>query len=74
MYWILRTKIYCHQSAKHNWSTEYEHLMDIKTLTSLPEFKDIMLSPDGLHKPVCIITCDGRPVENPRYKKQSNMA
>ena len=57
------------RSAKHSQSTAYAHLEDIKTLSNIPEFKDIMLTSDLLHKPVRIITCDGGPDENPRYPK-----
>ena len=57
------------RSAKHSQSTAYAHLEDIKTLSNIPEFKDIMLTSDLLHKQVRIITCDGGPDENPRYPK-----
>ena len=41
----------------------------MKTLSTIPEFEDIMLTSDQLYKPVRIITCDGGPDENPRYQK-----
>ena len=62
------------RSAKHTQSTAFEHLHDIKTLTYLPEFENIMLSSDRLPKPIRIITCDGGPDENPRYEKTIDCA
>ena len=57
------------RSAKHSESSAYSHLEDLYTLSTLPEFKDIMLTSDGVHKPVRVIICDGGPDENPRYSK-----
>ena len=57
------------RSAKHSKATANEHLEDMKTLSTIPEFEDIMLTSDQLYKPVRIITCDGGPDENPRYQK-----
>ena len=57
------------RSAKHTSATALDHLTDMKRVCSLPEFTDYLATPDGLPKPVMIVTVDGGPDENPRYTK-----
>ena len=56
------------RSAKHSSSTAEQHLIDMKRVSSLPEFQEDMFT-NGLHKPIMILTVDGGPDENPRYIK-----
>lgn len=57
------------RSAKHSSSSAKSHLQDMSRINTLPEFKEYLYTPDGLHKPVMINTVDGGPDENPRYPK-----
>lgn len=56
------------RSAKHSGSSALHHLQDMKRIRSLPEFESSFTNGDGI-KPVMIVTVDGGPDENPRYKK-----
>ena len=56
------------RSAKHSGSSAYHHLQDMKRIRSLPEFESSFKNGTST-KPVMIITVDGGPDENPRYKK-----
>ena len=58
------------RSGKHDSSTAASHHRDIqRILTDVSSFEQIVHGPAGSAKPVVIITCDGGPDENPRYKK-----
>lgn len=57
------------RSGKHSSSTAATHANDLIKLLTLDEFKNLALGKDGKVKPVMIISVDGGPDENPRYKK-----
>lgn len=58
------------RSGKHSSSTAYAHALDFETIINLPEFQSILKTEDGKSlKPIIIISVDGGPDENPRYKK-----
>ncbi|KAE8744171.1 hypothetical protein FOCC_FOCC009179 [Frankliniella occidentalis] len=57
------------RSGKHSGSTAATHATDLNTVLSLEHFKDLAHGPDGKVKPVLILSVDGGPDENPRYKK-----
>lgn len=56
------------RSGKHSGSSASTHAKDCETLITLEDFKPIMIGPDGKVKPVLMISVDGGPDENPRYK------
>ena len=47
------------RSAKHTWSNAYHHLQDMKLSCPWKSFKEVCR----------MVTVDGGPDENPRYKK-----
>lgn len=57
------------RSGKHSSSTATSHAQDLDTLLTLEPFLKIMKNEDGKVKPVLIISSDGGPDENPRYRK-----
>jgi len=57
------------RSCKHSSSTASTHAKDLDKLYSLPDFDPILKGEDGKAKPVHMISVDGGPDENPRYKK-----
>lgn len=57
------------RSGKHSSSTASTHAKDFDRLVELDEFKPIIKQNDGNLKPVLMISVDGGPDENPRYKK-----
>lgn len=57
------------RSGKHSSSTATTHAKDLIKLLKLDEFKNLALGKDGKVKPVMILSVDGGPDENPRYKK-----
>ncbi|KAJ8896472.1 hypothetical protein PR048_001816, partial [Dryococelus australis] len=56
-------------SGKHSSSTATSHAQDLDTLLTLEPFYNFMKNGDGKVKPVLIISSDGGPDENPRYRK-----
>lgn len=61
------------RSGKHCSSTAFSHGLDFNRMCELPEF-DQIIQYQGTVKPIIIITVDGGPDENPRYKKVISMA
>lgn len=57
------------RSGKHCSSTANTHAKDFEEILKLEEFKTFSKTEEGFVKPVVIITSDGGPDENPRYKK-----
>ncbi|XP_041786821.1 uncharacterized protein LOC121602122 [Anopheles merus] len=57
------------RSGKHSSSTAYSHGLDYERLLDLPEF-DVIMHYQGNVKPVHVVTVDGGPNENPRYRKR----
>lgn len=62
------------RSAKHSRSTAYAHAMDFSHLLQLSSFDPIMKTASGAVKPICIVTVDGGPDENPRFTKCIDVA
>ena len=58
----IRLKYFFHSTAK-------SHAVDIRRLTTLKLFDQIMKQEDGTLKPILIILTDGGPDENPRFPK-----
>ncbi|CAB3979549.1 Hypothetical predicted protein [Paramuricea clavata] len=57
------------RSAKHTSSSAYAYLKDMNRVCELSEFKESLFTSDGISKPIMMVTVDGGPDENPRYKK-----
>lgn len=57
------------RSGKHSSSTANTHAQDFETLLNIDEFQSLVRTEDGSVKPVVIMTVDGGPDENPRYRK-----
>ncbi|KAJ8880974.1 hypothetical protein PR048_017447 [Dryococelus australis] len=57
------------RSGKHSSSTATSHTQDFDTFLTLEPFYNFMKNGDGNVKPVLIISSDGSPDENPRYRK-----
>ena len=57
------------RSGKHDSSTAYSHLYDLKECLKLDSFDIIATNNDGALKPIVIIFTDGGPDENPRHPK-----
>ena len=57
------------RSGKHSSSTANSQAQDLDPLLSLAPFYNFMKNGDGEFKPVLIISSDGGPDENPRYRK-----
>ncbi|KAK3919263.1 Mitogen-activated protein kinase kinase kinase [Frankliniella fusca] len=60
--------VICIRSGKHSSSTAATHANDFEYLLTLPACDEFM-KVDGVVKPVLMISADGGPDENPRYKK-----
>lgn len=56
------------RSGKHASSTAFSHAIDMNRLMEIDAF-DSTLKHNGFVEPVMILVVDGRPDENPRYKK-----
>ncbi|KAJ1531396.1 hypothetical protein ONE63_000077 [Megalurothrips usitatus] len=56
------------RSGKHSSSTASTHAKDLKDVLGMEEFRALTVSQDGKPKPVVMISVDGGPDENPRYK------
>ncbi|KAJ8877430.1 hypothetical protein PR048_021884 [Dryococelus australis] len=57
------------RSGKRSSPTATSHAQDLETLLTLEPFYKFMKNGDGKVKPVLIISSDGGPDENPRYRK-----
>lgn len=57
------------RSGKHSSSTASTHAKDFEKLIEFEDFKPIIKQENGSIKPVLMISVDGGPDENPRYKK-----
>lgn len=57
------------RSGKHSSSTALSHAKDFEEVLNLEHFDIITKTNTGNLKPVCIVTVDGGPDENPRYTK-----
>ena len=57
------------RSVKHSSSTASTHAKDLEKLLELDDFQSIMKGADGKIKPVLMMSVDGGPDENPRFKK-----
>lgn len=57
------------RSGKHSSSTATSHAQDLDTLLTIESFSKFMKNIDSKVKPVLIISSDGGPDENPRYRK-----
>ena len=57
------------RSGKHSSSTATSHAQDLDSLLTLEPFHKFMKNGDDAVKPVLIISSDGGPDENPRYRK-----
>ena len=62
------------RSGKHSSSTALSHAADLDRLLQLPDFAPFVKTAGGHIKPVLMITVDGGPDENPRYKKVISVA
>ena len=62
------------RSAKHSESSAFHNLQDMKRIRLLEEFQRSLKNDEGEYKPVMIVTVDGGPDENPRYKKTIDSA
>ncbi|KAJ8949395.1 hypothetical protein NQ318_007493 [Aromia moschata] len=62
------------RSGKHSSSTATSHAQDLDTLLTLEPFLKFMKNGDGRVKRVLIISSDGGPDENPRYRKRRDAA
>ena len=60
------------RSAKHLASSAFAHFQDMMRVSSLPEFATRFQTDRHEEKKVVIVTVDGDPDENPRYKKTMN--
>lgn len=57
------------RSGKHSSSTATSHAQDLDTLLTIESFSKFTKNIDSKVKPVLIISSDGGPDENPRYRK-----
>ncbi|CAG4960750.1 unnamed protein product [Parnassius apollo] len=57
------------RSGKHSSSTATSHAQDLNTLLTIEYFSKFIKNIDSKFKPVLIISSDGGPDENPRYRK-----
>ncbi|GBP20877.1 hypothetical protein EVAR_80696_1 [Eumeta japonica] len=57
------------RSGKHSSSTATSHAQDLDTLLTIESFSKFIKNIDSKVKPVLIISSDGGPDENPRYRK-----
>lgn len=57
------------RSGKHSSSTATSHAQDLDTVITLEPFYNFMKNGNGEVKPVLIISSNGGPDENPRYRK-----
>jgi hypothetical protein len=57
------------RDGKRDSSSAASHNADFEALLKIKSFRDLMISSDGLLKPVLIVGVDGGPDENPRYPK-----
>lgn len=57
------------RSGKHSSSTATSHAQDLDTLLTIESFSKFIKNKDSKVKPVLIISSDGGPDENPRYRK-----
>lgn len=57
------------RSGKHSSSTATSHAEDFDKILQIDTFSQFTKTSDGFIKPVVIITSDGGPDENPRYRK-----
>ena len=57
------------RSGKHDSSNAYSHAADFDYIINSDLFSSIAKTPDGKIKPIVVLSTDGGPNENPRYKK-----
>ena len=57
------------RSAKHSSTTASSHAKGLDKLLSLDDFKPLAYGLDGKVKPILVLSVDGRPDENPRYRE-----
>ncbi|KAG5891686.1 hypothetical protein JTB14_020103 [Gonioctena quinquepunctata] len=59
------------RSGKHSSSTATSHAQDLDTLLTIESFSKCIKNIDSKVKPVLIISSDGGPDENPRYRRSA---